>query len=328
MKVLVTGANGFLGSWLVKRLKDEGHEISVLLRHQKDFEEFERQGFHVHHGDVTNASSLDAAVKGQQQIYHLAGLIAYCRSEYENMKQVNVQGTENIMEAAAKHQVQRVQIASSVVAVGATFKPEVLDENSSYELSKYNLGYHESKRGAEAVLRKYVSAGKVDGVIVNPSTVYGAGDASKTTRSTQLNVARGKMFYYPPGGVSVVAVEDVVDGMVKAMEKGHSAERYILAGENMTLKDLFDQIADEAGVAKAWLPLPKCFLKGVASLDENLSKFGLHGPLPSERAYVAMMFHWYNSTKARQELGFSTRPAQQAISNSVQWMSQQGLLRK
>jgi dihydroflavonol-4-reductase len=136
------------------------------------------------------------------------------------------------------------------------------------------------------------------------------------------------MFYYPPGGVSVVAVEDVVNGMVKAMEKGRSAERYILAGENMTLKDLFHRIADEAGVNRAWLPLPGCVLQCIAGLDENLSKIGLKGPLSSERAYVAMMYHWYDSTKARQELGFSTRPAQQAIANSVQWMSQRGLLRK
>lgn len=328
MKILVTGANGFLGSWLTKTLLEQGHDVSVLIRDKKEFPQFESRGLIPFHGDVTNIESLKPAVQGQDQIYHLAGLIAYSRDQYDLMNHVNVHGTENVLQVAAEKKVKRVQLASSVVAVGGSFKPDVLNEESLYTLDALKLGYHESKRSAERVLKKYVNEGKVDGVIINPSTVYGAGDAAKSTRSTQLKVAQGKMFYYPPGGVSVVAVEDVVDGMVKAMEKGRSGERYILSGENLTLKDLFHRIAEIAGVKKAWIPLPTGVLKTLACVDNSLSNVGLKGPLPSERAIVATMFHWYDSSKARQELGFSARPAQQAIANSVHWMSQQGLLRK
>lgn len=328
MKVLVTGANGFLGSWLIEKLLEQGQELSVILRQREHFEKYEKRGIRVFQGDVTDLNSLRAAAVGQQQVYHLAGLIAYNRREIEAMNRVNVLGTQNILEASAAANVQRVQLVSSVVAVGATFEPAVLNEESEYKLDEYHLGYHESKRKAEALLRDYVAAGKVDGVIVNPSTVYGAGDASKSSRSTQLNVARGNMFYYPPGGVSVVAVEDVVDGMLRAMDRGRSGERYILAGENLTLKEVFSRIAEVAGVPKPWLPVPASILLGLAKIDDALATIGKRGPLPSERALVALMYHWYDSTKARQELGFSTRPAQQAIVNSVNWMSQQGLLRK
>jgi dihydroflavonol-4-reductase len=328
MKILVTGANGFLGSWLIKKLKDDGQEVSVLLRNQEEFSHFLKQGYRVFRGDVTNPDSLVEAMRGQQQAYHLAGLVAYNKSQRASMFRVNVEGTENVFQVASQHQVEKVLLVSSVVAVGATLKAEILNENSPYELAHLNLGYHESKREAEKIVRRYVQEKKINGVIVNPSTVYGAGDAAKDTRSTQLKVARGDMLFYPPGGVSVVAVEDVIDGMLRAMQFGRSGERYILAGENLTLKAVFDSISEFAGAKEVAIPLPGWSLDILAGIDRSLAKIGLKGPLPSERAMVARMFHWYDSSKARQELGFSTRPAKQAIENSVHWMLQQGLLRK
>jgi dihydroflavonol-4-reductase len=112
------------------------------------------------------------------------------------------------------------------------------------------------------------------------------------------------------------------------MQRGRSGERYILAGENLSLREVFNCIADEAGVTRPWLPVPAWALRGLAALDEGLTPLGLRGPLPSERALVALMYHWYDSTKARTELGYSTRPAREAIASSVRWMSEQGLLEK
>lgn len=328
MKILVTGANGFLGSWLVNRLKNDGHEVSVLLRKKADLEIYQSLGYRVFQGDVTDQGSLVAAVQGQQQIYHVAGIIAYDRSKVDLLNQVNVQGTENVLRAAVSAQVQRLLLVSSAAAVGASCCKEVLTETSEYKLKPLAFSYHESKRKAEDLLRKYVVNGQIDGVIVNPSTIYGAGDASKNSRSIQLTVAQGKVFYYPPGGVSVVAVEDVVEGMIQAMEKGASAERYLLTGENLTLKEVFDFIAEAAHVSKPWLPIPPFVLKGLAHFDEGLQKLGSRGPMASERARVATMFHWYEASKARRELGYTTRPAKEAIGASVRWMSEQGLLRK
>ncbi|MEY4616565.1 MAG: hypothetical protein RJB66_1525 [Pseudomonadota bacterium] len=327
MKVLITGANGFLGSWLVDRLVAQGDDVTVLLRNIDRSDNYKKRNINVVQGDITDLESLKTATHGQDQVYHLAGLVAYNRREREIMQKINVDGTANILEASVFAKVKRILLVSSVVSVGATFTPEVLNEESSFELTKYHLGYHETKRQAEALLRRYVADGKVDGVIVNPSTIYGAGDASKSSRSTQLKVARGEMFSYPSGGVSIVAVEDVIEGMLSAMQKGRSGERYILSGENLTLKEVFDRIADIAGVARPWLPVPALVLKGLAKIDDLMACVGKSGPLPSERALVALMYHWYDASKARQELGFTTRPAQQALENSVNWMSQQGLLR-
>lgn len=320
MKVLVTGANGFLGSWLVNRLVQDGHEVSVLIRQKPQPDSSLPRGVKVFLGDIAQVETLAPAFKEQQHVYHLAGLVAYSKKDRDALFRINVQGTENVLKQASIYKVKRIVVASSVVAVGATFHAEVLNENSLYTLDSCHLSYHESKREMERIFKKYIQEGKVDGVIVNPSTIYGAGDASKSSRSTQIKVAQGRLRFYPPGGVSVVAVEDVVDGMIKAMEKGRSGERYILAGENLTLEDVFKMIASCAGVAPPRFPLPPLIFKGLACLDESLQRIGRQGPLPSERALVAMMYHWYDSSKAKRELGFTHRPAIEAIASSVQWM--------
>ncbi len=328
MRVLVTGANGFLGSWLTQKLLSQAHQVSVLLRKSNDVDHFKSLGVRVFQGDITDKSSLAPAIKGQEQVFHLAGLIGYSKKQYSLMHKINVEGTSHVLDLCAQFQVNRVLLVSSVVAIGASEKPEVLNEDSIYNLEKYNFGYHQSKRKAEVLLQNYVREKKGDGVIVNPSTVYGAGDAAKSSRSTQFKVARNELFFYPPGGVSVTAVEDVVDGMILAMEKGRSGEKYILAGENLYLKEVFDLISECAGVEKVKFPLPPWFFTTLANADCLLNQVGLKGPIPSERALVARMFHWYDSTKARVELGYSTRPAGVAIENSVRWMKDNGLLRK
>lgn len=328
MKVLVTGANGFLGSWLVNRLVQDGHEVSVLIRKKPHPDSSLPRGVKVFLGDITQPPTLSSAIKEQEQIYHLAGLVAYSKEARDALFRINAQGTENILKQASIYKVQRIIVASSVVAVGASFQAETLNEDSLYALDSYHMSYHESKREMERIFKKYIQEGKVDGVIVNPSTIYGAGDASKPSRSTQIKVAQGRLHFYPPGGVSVVAVEDVVDGMIKAMEKGRSGERYILAGENLTLKDVFKMIASCAGVEPPRLPLPSFIFKGLACVDESLHRLGRSGPLPSERALAAMMYHWYDSSKAIKELGFVHRPAIEAIASSVEWMKANHVLVK
>lgn len=326
MKVLITGVGGFIGSWLLKRLHKESVEVSVLIRNPQQKSFFENKGCRVFVGDVTEVPSLRSALAGQNQVYHLAGLIAYDRKMAPLMHQINVVGTQNVVEAAIGAGVQRVLLVSSGAAVGGTFRPAVLNEESPYELEEYHLGYHESKREAERTLLGFVQEGQIEGVIVNPSTVYGAGDAEKATRSTQLRVARGEVRYYPPGGVSIAAIEDVIAGIVAAMRQGRNGQRYILSGENLTLKQVFEMISREAGVSPPRWALPPWVLQLLARGDGFLTQVGLRGPIPAERAMVARMYHWYDCTKAQQELGYAPRSAREAIAASVGWMREQGLL--
>lgn len=329
MKVLVTGANGFLGSWLTRALAQEGHEISILARPKSDLSELAGLKYKIHPGDVTNLESLFSACRGQDVVFHLAGVIAYKTSARALMEAVNVQGTAHVIEACEKQGVSKLVYLSSVVAIGGGFNySQILNEKSEYNLAHLNLGYFETKRKAEALVKKACDEKRVDAVILNPSTIYGAGDAKKGSRGTQLKVARGKFKFYTSGGVNVVAVEDAVQGILNGWKKGKTGERYILAGENFLIRDLFKMISGFASVPEPKLLLPDFALHTLGFIGDQMDRLGMKGPLSRENAWTATMFHWFSNEKAKKELGFSPRPSAIAVENSVRWMKEQGLLEK
>lgn len=327
MKILVTGANGFLGSWVTKALVNEGHHVYALVRPKSDISELEGVNCKYVHGDVTDVHSLLEAFKGVDTVFHLAGVIAYKKSERALMDKVNVQGTANVVSVCREHKVRRLVYLSSVVAIGAGYTPnDIMNEESPYNIKDLNLGYFETKHEAEQIVKTACDKGEINAVMLNPSTIYGAGDAKKGSRKMQLKVAQGKLKFYTSGGVNVVAVEDVVQGILSAWKNGRKGERYILAGENILIKDLFAMIAAEAGVKPPSHLLPDNVLHVVGAVGDFMEKMGLKGPLSRENAYTATMYHWFDSSKAQRELDFKPRPAREAIHSSVQWMKDQGLL--
>lgn len=326
-KVLVTGANGFLGSWVTRSLVQEGHEVFALVRPKSDLSELDGVSCKYLHGDVTDVHSLLEAFKDMDSVFHLAGVIAYKKSQRALMEKVNVEGTANVVSVCREYKVRRLIYLSSVVAIGGGFTPEdILNEESTYNLTDLNLGYFETKHQAEKIVKKACDKNEIDAVILNPSTIYGAGDAKKGSRKMQVKVAQGKLKFYTSGGVNVVAVEDVVDGILKAWKNGKNGERYILSGENITIKDLFTMIAQEAGVKPPSFQLPDGLLHGLGAVGDWLEKVGLKGPLSRENAHTATMYHWFDSSKAQRDLGFHPRPAREAIHNSVQWMKDHKLI--
>ncbi len=327
MKVVVTGANGFLGSWLVKKLNDIGQDVHILNRQNSDLRELSKLKFTQHVGDILDPHSLKKALDGAQLVYHLAGVVAYRKSERRNMERVNIDGTRNVIQAIRQNKVPRLLHLSSVVAVGAGQNAnEVLNENSSYNLKKYDLGYFETKRLAEELVLNELKSGDFEAFIVNPSTIYGAADAKKGSRKIQVKVAQGKFPFYTSGGVNVVAVEDVIDGILLALENGKSGERYILSGENWTIEKLFSEIASAAGVKAPQFLLPTAALFALGFIGDSLEKFGIRGGISGENARTSTLYHWFDNQKAKTQLGFNPRPSTLAIKNSVDWMREKGLL--
>lgn len=328
MKICVTGANGFLGSWVVRRLTQEGHEVRVLARKSSDMSELEGLQYEVQVGDILNPASLKTAFRGQDSVFHLAGLIAYKRSDRQLMEAVNVEGTRNVIQAVQECGVRRLLHTSSVVAVGAGFSPDqILSESSPYNVGHLNLGYFETKRKAEILVVNAAREAGLDAVIVNPATVYGPGDARKGSRQVQVKVAQGRMPFYPPGGVNVVDVESCVDGMIRAWQKGVTGERYILGGENLLIEEVFKVIASVAGVKPPAVGLPKALIHLLGGVGEVVIKFGGKFPLSSETAWTSTLYHWFDSSKAQRELGFKPGDSRQAIEKSVVWMKESGVLR-
>lgn len=328
-KVLVTGANGFLGSWVTKTLSEQGYDVHALVRQNSDLSEIKNINCKLVYGDVTDIESLRTHFQGMNAIFHLAGVIAYKASQRAAMEKVNVEGTRNVVNVCAELNIPRLVYLSSVVAIGAGLDAQAnLNENSPYNIKHLNLGYFETKHEAEKIVLNAVYDRKIDAVILNPSTIYGFGDAKKGSRKMQLKVAQGKLKFYTGGGVNVVAVEDVVAGILSAWKKGINGEKYILSGENITIKELFTMIAQEANQSPPSIKIPDFVLHIVGFIGDLLEKMGLKGPLSSENAHTATMYHWFDSSKAQHSLDFHPRPAREAIKNSVQWMKDQGLLNK
>lgn len=326
MASLVTGATGFVGSWLVRKLIDKGEKVHVLHRAGSSMEELKGLNFKSCVGDITDADSLTPAMQDVDTVYHLAGVVGYTSAMRALMERVNVQGTRNVVNAVAKRKPKLVYM-SSVVAVGASFDGTPLNEESPYNISHLNLGYFETKKAAEDLVRAACAKGSIEAVILNPSTIYGAADAKKGSRKTQLKVARGELPFYTSGGVSVVSVHDVVDTVIKARDLGRNGERYILSGDNLTIHELFTRIAHLAGSKPPSIRLPNFAVHALGKLGDAMEKFGRKGPISGENAWTSVLFHWFDHGKAKRELGFNPRPAQEALSESVEWMKQHGYLK-
>ncbi len=327
MKVLVTGANGFLGSWLTRALVKQGHEVYALVRAQSDLSELNGVSCNYVYGDITDLESLYKTFGGMDTVFHLAGLIAYKKSHRAKMEKVNVFGTENVVDACLTKGVRRLVFLSSVVAVGAGYsRSQILNEESEYNVGKLDLGYFETKRKAEKIVLEAHKNKGLDCVILNPSTIYGEGDAKKSSRKTQLKVAQGRFKFYTSGGVSIVAIEDAVDAIISAWKNGRSGERYIISGENVTIEELFRMIAEEAGVPVPNTKVPTAVIFALGKIGDAMESIGLKGSLSTENAWTATLFHWFDNSKAKKELGFNPRPAREAIRNSVKWMRDNGLL--
>jgi dihydroflavonol-4-reductase len=332
-RVLVTGANGFLGSWLCQRLLSDGHEVFAVVRKGSDLSEIQHisdSKFKLIHGEITNLESLEKAYSETNNVnatFHLAGLVSYKATDRDKMHLVNVTGTENVISCVKKLSSHKLIHVSSVVSIGAGFSAQqILDENSEYNLTEKNFGYFETKKLAEEKVKAACLKSEIDAVIVNPSTIYGAGDAKKGSRKTQVKVAQGKFPFYPPGGVNVVSVEDVCQGIISAWNKGRNGERYILASENLLIKDVFEIIANVAKVKAPQFGLPKSALLTLGWLGDLMAQLGLASSLSLENAEVACLYHWFSHAKATKELDFKPQPSHLAIEKSVLWMKQNGLV--
>ena len=330
MRALITGANGFLGAHLTRKLQSSGLECFALVRAQSDVTELKDcHNLQYTYGDITDKASLEKALAEVQPdvIFHLAGYVGYKKSERSLMEKVNVLGTKNLLEVMFAQKIPKIVHVSSVVAIGAGFvSSDILDENSKYNLSHLDLGYFETKRQAEELVKKFTNEGKIQSVILNPSTIYGPADAKKGSRKTQLKVAQGRFKFYTSGGVSIVSVEDVIEGIYQGFLKGRNGERYILSGENITIKSLFERIANFANVPAPKYQLPNWVLHTAGFIGDTLSSLGFKDTVSSENAWSATLYHWFSNEKAKKELGIQFKDANYSLKQSVDWMRTQKLI--
>ncbi len=263
LNILVTGGNGFIGSVLVRQLNAAGHRVRCLLRPTSNTNRIDDVPVERFTGDVRDAACLRQAVAGQQAVIHLAGLSSWDLIDSPAMGETCEGGTANVLAAARAAGGVRVVYVSSVLAVGSRPNPEPVDETNPFELFADKTVTHcHHKYRAEELCRQAAATGQ-EVVIVNPTEVYGPNDVGRITAGNLIDFAHSNPVLVCRGGTSVVHIEDVARGMLAAVERGRSGERYILGGENITHRQLAELFLDLAGQHKRVLAAPNFVLRRI-----------------------------------------------------------------
>ena len=325
MRALVTGASGFVGAAVARALVCAGWEVRVLVRTTSNRANLRNQPVDIHVGDLTDAASLTHAVTGCDGLFHVAADYRLGAPDPSQLYRTNVEGTRNLLAAAVGAGVKKIVYTSSVATMGIPEDGTPGDEETPASLGAMIGHYKRSKFLAEQVALEAASAG-APVVIVNPSTPVGPGDV-KPTPTGQLvqDAAAGRMPAYVDTGLNIVHVDDVAAGHLLAFHRGRAGERYILGGEDMTLRQILECIAQLVGRRPPRIRLPYAAVLPVAYAAEALARItGRSGRVTLEGVRMSRKRMFFSSAKAVRELGYQWRPPARAFEDAVRWFREQG----
>lgn len=324
MKALLTGASGFVGGAVLRRLLAEGLEVRVLHRAGADPSNWQGLNVELVVGDLTDGLALDNAVAGCQAVFHVAADYRIWVPEPHAMYAANVGGSERLVRAALNAGVERIVYTSSVAVLGHYADGREADEDVPSDLSAMIGHYKRSKFLAEEALRTLCRNEGAPIVIVNPSMPIGPADRKPTPTGRMVrDAAAGRMPAYVDTGLNVVHVDDVAMGHWQAFTDGRAGERYILGGDNLPLAAILTRIAGLTGHHSPWLRIPRRLLYPLAWGAESVVRLrGKGTPLVTvDELRMAAHKMYFSSAKAEQALRYTHRPAEEALRDAVQWFA-------
>lgn len=330
MTTLVTGATGFVGSAVARRLLARGHRVRVLARPESDRRNLEGLDAEIALGDLSNRASLQAALDGCTALFHVAADYRLWAPDPRPLYAANVDGTRELMRAALAARVDRIVYTSSVATLGLNADGSPADEDTPVGLADMIGPYKRSKFLAEEVVRGLCAEHGLPAVIVNPSTPVGPRDVKPTPTGRMVrDAAAGRMPAYVDTGLNLVHVDDVAEGHVLAFERGEPGRRYLLGGHNLTLREILATIAKLCGGRPPRLRLPHALILPIAYVAEGLARLFRTGepPVTIDRARMARKRMFFTSTRAERELGYRFRPAEEALAEAIAWFRENGYLR-
>jgi dihydroflavonol-4-reductase len=327
---LVTGATGFVGSAVVRALLAEGEPVRVLIRASSSRHLLADLPVEIAVGDLDDPASLASAVAGCAGLFHVAADYRLWVPEPDAIYRTNVDGTRALLIAAAEAGVARIVYTSSVATLGLARNGQAADETTPATLGDMIGHYKRSKYLAELVVRELIERQGLPAVIVNPAAPIGPRDVRPTpTGRIVLEVAKGRVPAYVDSGLNVVHVDDVAAGHLQAYERGRIGQRYILGGENLSLGEIFAMIARLVGRRPPRIRLPANLILPLAYLAEAAARLGHSGEpfVTRDSVRMAKKHMYFSSALAERELGFRSRPAEQAVRDALDWFQQHGYLR-
>jgi dihydroflavonol-4-reductase len=327
MTALVTGATGFVGAAVARALLRAQWQVRVLARSGSDRSNLRGLSVQVCEGDLNDPASLPPALEGCAALFHVAADYRLGARDPAQLYRTNVEGTRALLTAARAAGVGRIVYTSSVATVGIPKDGAPGEERTPVALENMIGHYKRSKFLAEEVAREAARDG-ASLVIVSPSTPVGPGDVKPTpTGQLVLDAAAGRMPAYVDTGLNIVHVDDVAAGHLLAYERGRAGERYILGGEDMTLREILAQIASICGRKPPRIRLPYAVVLPMAYVAEGVAKFtGRSGRLTLEGVRMSRKLMYFSSAKAMRELGYSWRAPAAAFEDAIRWFRDTGRL--
>ncbi len=324
---LVTGGTGFVGTHVVRALLARGHAVRCLARRGSRRDNLAGLDVEVVEGDLTDPASLVRAAKGVSTLYHVAADYRLWTRHRGDLHRSNVEGTENVLRAAADASVAKIVYTSSVAALGLVDAGSA-DETTPVVRDRIIGNYKKSKYDAERVADAWAGKG-LPVVIVNPSTPIGERDIKPTpTGQMIVDFLNRKMPAYVDTGLNLVDVRDVAAGHLLAAEKGRVGQRYILGHRNMTLKEILDVLSTLTGIPSPTVKLPHWIPFAAAAIDTAFARVSWRAPhvsIDSVRMSTHRMF--FDASKAVRELGLPQTPVEEALGRAVSWFRESGYVR-
>jgi dihydroflavonol-4-reductase len=324
---MVTGATGFVGAAVARALLQQGWQVRALVRPSSDRRNLQQLALEIATGDLLQPATLAAALAGCDALLHVAADYRLGAPDPRQLYRTNVEGTRNVLDAARAAGTARIVYTSSVATVGLPADGSPGREDTPVTLLDMIGHYKRSKFLAEQVAREAAAAG-APVVIVNPSTPIGPGDVKPTpTGQVVLDAAAGRTPAYVDTGLNIVHVDDVAAGHLLALQRGRVGERYILGGQDLTLREILGAIARLVGRSPPRVRLPRGLVLPIAYAAEAVARItGRPGRITVEAVRMASKRMYYSSAKATRELGYQWRPPELAFADAVRWFREQGYL--
>lgn len=328
MTALVTGATGFLGSAVARVLLDSGRAVRALVRPGADMRNIDGLEIERATGDLTDRRSLERAARGCDTLFHVAADYRLWVPDPPAIYRTNVDGSRDLLRAAAAAGVARIVYTSSVATLGLNADRSPADEETPVTEAAMIGHYKRSKYLAEEAVRALVRDESVPAVIVNPSAPVGPRDVKPTpTGRIVVDFATGRMPAYVDTGLNLVHVDDCAAGHLRALEKGVVGERYILGGENLTLREILECLARLAGRPAPRVRLPHGALVPAALAGEVWGCFtGREPRLTRDSLRMARKTMFFSSAKAARVLGHRARPAERGLEDALRWFRANGFV--
>jgi dihydroflavonol-4-reductase len=328
MPTLVTGATGFVGSAVARALLARGEAVRCLARPGSDRRNLAGLDVEIAEGDLTDPASLKAAARGVDALYHVAADYRLWIPDPEAMETANVQGSLNVIRAALEAGARRAVYTSSVAVLKPHADGTPADEDTPTTEADMIGAYKGSKFRAERAVRRLVETESAPVVIVNPSTPIGPRDIKPTpTGRVIVEAACGRMPAFVDTGLNIAHVDDVAAGHLRAFDRGAVGERYILGGDDMTLAEILAVVARLMGRKPPRVSLPHGLILPFAQIAESIARVTGKEPFATvDGLRMARKRMFFSSAKARRDLGYEARPADQAIADAVDWFRDNGFL--